>query len=98
MFDKRFKALLKERGLNVTELAKLSGVSRTTLQSWLTGVKPSVYDLDKVGKVLTMTIDELVFGRKPKSSVEDLFKEVLIHSGTYKVKVTKLTEKDEDDE
>jgi transcriptional regulator with XRE-family HTH domain len=97
MFEKRFKALLKERGLNVTELAKLSGVSRTTLQSWTAGVKPSVYDLDKVCSVLNLTIDEFVFGRKPKASLDSLFKEVLLHSGTYKIKVTKLTEKDDDD-
>lgn len=95
MFDKRLKALLKEHNLSVTDLAKKTGISRTTIQSWVAGTKPSIYELDKLCDVFSMTIDELVFNRKSRPNVEDFFKEVLIHTGTYKIQVTKLTKKDE---
>ena len=97
MFDKRLKALLAEKKMTVTSLAKATGISRTTIQSWTVGAKPSVYELDKVATVFKMTIDELVFDRKPKVSVEDLFHETEIHVGNYKLRITKLTSKDEDD-
>lgn len=96
MFDKRLKALLTKHKLTVAELARRTGISRTTIQSWTVGAKPSVYELDKVASYFEMTIDELVFDRKPKSSIEELFEEALIHTGHYKIQITKMTKKDQD--
>lgn len=96
MFDKRLKALLKERNISVTDLAKKTGISRTTIQSWTAGAKPSIYELDKLCDVFNMTLDELVFNRKPKSSIEEFFAETLIHTGNYKISISKLTKKDEE--
>ncbi len=98
MFDKRLKVLLKEHNMSVTDLAKKTGISRTTIQSWTSGTKPSVYELDKLCNIFNMTLDELVFNRKPKVSVEDIFSEVLIHTGHYKIQITKLTKKDQDED
>ena len=96
MFDKRLKALLKVHNISVTDLAKRTGISRTTIQSWTTGTKPSIYELDKLCDVFKMSLDEIVFDRKPKLSLEDMFEEVLIHTGHYKIQITKLTKKDEE--
>lgn len=98
MFDKRLKALLKERNISVTDLAKMTGISRTTIQSWTAGAKPSVYELDKLCNVFNMTLDELVFNRKPKNAIDDLFSEALIHTGHYKIQITKLTKKESSEE
>jgi transcriptional regulator with XRE-family HTH domain len=89
MFDKRLKALLSQKGWTVTELAKKTGISRTTIQSWTVGAKPSIYEIDKVATVFDMTIDELVFDRKPKNSLEEFFSEAEIHTGHYKIQITK---------
>jgi transcriptional regulator with XRE-family HTH domain len=97
MFDKRLQALLKEHKLSVTDLAKKTGISRTTIQSWISGTKPSVYELDKLCTIFNMTLDELVFNRKPKNAIEEFFTETLIHTGNYKIQISKLTKKDEDD-
>jgi len=90
MFEKKLKALMKSHNLTVTELAQRTGVPRTNIQQWLTGSSPNIIQVDKVASYFDLTVDELVFGRKPKSSVEELFSEALIH--------TKLTKKDESEE
>jgi transcriptional regulator with XRE-family HTH domain len=97
MFDKRLKLLLEKHDLSVAKLARETGIPKSTIQSWLAKSQPSVYHLDKVAAYFKMTIDELVFDRKPQSSTDDLFKEIFIHSGTYKVQVTRLVKKDEDE-
>lgn len=97
MLDKKLKALLKANNLTVTELAKLTGVPKTNINSWLTGSSPNISQVDKVAQHFNLTVDELVFGRKQKSSVEELFTEALIHTGHYKISITKLVKKDEED-
>ena len=98
MFEKKLKALMKSHNLTVTELAQRTGVPRTNIQQWLTGSSPNIIQVDKVASYFDLTVDELVFGRKPKSSVEELFTEALIHTGHYKISITKLTKKDESEE
>lgn len=98
MFEKKLRALMKSHNLTVTELAQRAGVPRTNIQQWLTGSSPNIIQVDKVASYFDLTVDELVFGRKPKSSVEELFTEALIHTGHYKISITKLTKKDESEE
>ncbi len=95
MIDKKLKALLKTKNLSVTELSKATGVPKTNIQQWLTGSSPNINQVDKVAQYLGVTLEELCFDRKPKNSLEDLFQEILVHSGTYKIQVTKLNKKDE---
>lgn len=98
MLDKKLKALLKSHNLSVTELANRTNVPRSTIQQWIAGTAPNIYQLEKVDSYFDLTVDELVFGRKPKTSVEELFTEALIHTGHYKISITKLTKKDESEE
>lgn len=96
MIDKKLKALLKSKNMSVAELAKATGVPKTNIQQWLTGSSPNINQADKVALYLGISLEELCFDRKPKNSLEDLFQEILVHSGTYKIQVTKLTKKDEE--
>lgn len=95
MFDKKLKSLLESHNLSVAELAKRTGVPRSTIQSWIAKATPNIYQVEKVANYFNVTVDELVFDKKPKNSVEELFTEALIHSGHYKISITKLTKKDE---
>lgn len=94
MFDKKLKKLLQSHNLSVTDLAKLTGVPRSTIQLWTAGGTPNVYQLEKVATYFKITIDELVFDKKEKQPTEDLFIEEFTHSGHYKIQITKLTKKD----
>lgn len=98
MFDKKLKTLLKSHNLSVAELAKRTGLPRSTIQQWTAGGTPNVYQLEKVASYFNITIDELVFDKKPKNLIEDIFNETLIHSGEYKIRISKLTKKGESDE
>lgn len=98
MLDKKLKSLLKSNNLSIAELAKRAGVPKTNIQQWLQGATPNVYQVEKVATYFGLTVDELIFNRKPKSSVEELFAEALIHTGHYKISITKLTKKDESEE
>lgn len=95
MFDKKLKALLRSHNLSVAELAKRTGLPRSTIQQWTAGGTPNVYQLEKVATYFNITIDELVFDKKPKQAIEELFTEALVHTGHYKIQITKLTKKDE---
>ncbi len=64
------KTLLQKRGLKISELARLSGVSKSVLSNWLGDQKPG--DIRKVNQVagcLGVTIDELCFGTEVESRV-----------------------------
>jgi transcriptional regulator with XRE-family HTH domain len=98
MLDKKLKALLKSNNLSIAELAKRVNIPKTNIQQWLQGATPNVYQVEKVATYFGLTVDELIFDRKPKSSVEDLFAEALIHTGHYKISITKLTKKDESED
>jgi transcriptional regulator with XRE-family HTH domain len=97
MFSKRLKQLLEKHNLSAAELARKTGIPKSTVQSWLVTGQPSIDHLDKMASYFNMSIDELVFNRKPKSPAEELFNEVFIHSGTYRVQVTRLVKKDEEE-
>lgn len=96
MLGKKLKSLLKSHNLSISELASRTKVPKTNIQGWLNGSSPNVEQLDKVATYFEITIEELMFDRKPKNAIEDLFSEVLVHTGHYKIQITKLTKKDEE--
>lgn len=71
MFKDRLKKLIEKNKLSATELARRAGVPRSNVQSWLTGSSPSIDQLGRVAQVLGITVDELYFGHKQESVVDD---------------------------
>ena len=60
MLKLRIKALCKERGLTLTELGELLGVSRPTISGFATGkIKPSFDSLEKLCAALNVSPGEL---------------------------------------
>lgn len=95
MFAKKLKSLLEEQNLSVTEFSKRINVPKSNIQQWLQGSSPNINQVDQVARYFKMTIEELVFDRKPSTSIEELFSEVLVHSGNYKIQISKLVKKEE---
>lgn len=63
------KRLLADNDMSAAQLARKTGVAKTTLSEWLSGGNPR--DLNKVklvADVFDLTIDELCFGTSEKKS------------------------------
>lgn len=67
MLKLRLKALCKERGLTLTELGEILGVSRPTISGFATGkIKPSFDSLEKLCDALNVSPSEL-FEQPPRA-------------------------------
>lgn len=69
--SKNLKRYLDLRGWSVAEVARRSGVKKSTIGEWLSGRNPrKLADLKKVALVLDVEggIDELIFGEPPNGS------------------------------
>lgn len=93
MLEKKLKSLLKTHNLSISELASRVKVPKTNIQGWLNGSSPNIEQLDRVALYFGISIEELVFDRKPKNKLEELFEEATVFSGHYKIQVTKLIKK-----
>lgn len=89
--SKNLKRILFERNLKAAELARLAGVSKTSLSEWLSGSNPrDITKLKKVADILSVSIDELCFGdgNIKKSLIKEY--EEHIEAGTYDVILRKV--------
>ncbi len=77
---KKLLALCNEKGLSLSELARLCSIPKSTLHGWTTG--SSVHDLNdlrKICTVLEVNLHRLVFGSSDpfdseNKTMEELFK------------------------
>lgn len=61
--QKNLKKLLFQKNLKAAELARLSGVSKTSIGEWLAGSNPrDIRKVKKVADALHVSVDELCFG------------------------------------
>jgi len=82
----------KKRGINLTDLSKITKIGRTTLQDWTTGTQPKVEHLKKISDYLGLSIHYLLFGiEDPQTNVsknqielEDVF------SGDLRVTIQRI--------
>ncbi|MBS1984824.1 MAG: helix-turn-helix transcriptional regulator [Bdellovibrionales bacterium] len=64
----RLVKLCERRRLRIKDLAKISGVSRNTIQGWISGKRPCLDKLQRVALALDVSFYELAFGiPDPKS-------------------------------
>ena len=68
MIGKNIKALRQKRKLSQEKLARLTDISLNTLTKIESGFtkRPSIQTIHKIAKVLVVSLDELVEGRKGK--------------------------------
>lgn len=90
-FGKNLLRLMKEKGLSLGKLEKLSGVSKPTLHGWTTGRGVTNLDqLKKVATVLEVPIHELIYGEPDpfESKTREVLKELF--SGDVRLTVHRI--------
>lgn len=94
-FRSILQALMDERGLTMAQVGQLAGVSKTVVQSWLSGASP--HDLPAVArlaKALGISFKGLLLGATEEdatTTVAEMFDEVEFYEGLCKVSIKKLT-------
>lgn len=83
--------LLKERGLSAKALSKNTGVSASTLSTWMSNSKPrNVDDVAAVAEALGVSLDYLLFeDASVQADITDLKGETIL-SGIYRIKLEKI--------
>ena len=78
-FNERFERLLRERGIQKSEIAASIGMSRTGMSSWKNSDRIPRADMAiKVAKILDIPVDYLVFGEDYglKKTDKDLYAKI----------------------
>lgn len=66
----RLQALLKERGVSQSELARLTDLTRQAISNICTGAEPSLATVRKLAKALDVTEGDLIDGTVPPAKPE----------------------------
>ena len=90
IFAKEIKENKKTRYLNQQELGELFGVSRVTINTWLSGkAKPSLEKIEKIAKVLEIPLSELL-GKESYDDLSELDEEIISLTKEQKALVVKF--------
>lgn len=91
-FKKQLERYLKESGMSATELGRRSGISRKTIQNWLSGQQPRDFNqLRKICDVIGCSLDTLIYGDGfTKSADQKIFDEGTWISGIFEVRVRRI--------
>lgn len=96
VFPKILQVTMKKKGISFKELSKKSGVKKSTLYGWTSGIRPrDIIHVYKVAKILNLTIEELMFGTK--NTPQNLSYELVLYritSDKIREKMVSLTETD----
>lgn len=73
MIGERIKELRKSKGLSMSELAEKAGVAKSYLSSIERSrqTNPSIQFLEKVGRVLGVSVNQLIEGNNESSVLDD---------------------------
>lgn len=87
------RKLIAEKNISVTELARRTGIPKSTINSWLQGVSPNIDQLYDVAKFFNVSLEHVAFGKAEIDPFERLFEKVDLHVGQYEVTVKKIVRK-----
>ena len=93
MLANNLKKILEEKEISVSELAKKTGVPKSTILTWLAGRTPDLIQLDKVTQFLGVSIDEIAFDRKREDILSQFFEKVEVHTGLYEISIKKVNKR-----
>lgn len=96
--DKIMEREMKQRALNVTSLARMTEISRTTLHDWLSGRLPSaknIHYLSTLSDFFNISLNELLFGTQDKNNTSEILSCSTFKDGKnhYKVTIEKMENK-----
>lgn len=85
LFGKNLKKYLAEKGMTQTQLANELGIKQPTINSWINkGINPELEKVIRIAKILDVTLDELVLGRRTYNELEQ--KLILVQEELLKYK------------
>lgn len=96
LLSRNLKTLLEDKELTLTQLAKLSGVPKSTLSGWVHGssTNPRIDQLILVADALRVSIDFLITGRKPEEpDLENLLNKIELFNGQFELSIKRITKK-----
>lgn len=85
-----FKNFLKEKHLNTSQLSRLTGVPRQTLDNWIAGQEPGkVSQLKKVSDYFNLSLNEVFWGEcLDQTSIHEYQDE--INAGVFEVVLRRI--------
>lgn len=94
-FTKVLNELIQESGVTIGEVARSTGMAKSTLHNLMNGTEPSLTKVQSLAEFFGVTIDYLTTGRE---STGDPFENVIkasVHKGVYEVTIKKIVKSDE---
>ena len=84
------KDIMKSKGITLANIAKETGVPKTTISEWLNNRHPNVVQAAAVANYLGVSLHTLLFGEEDKQEpISKLLKEDLF-SGTFEITVKRV--------
>lgn len=87
-FAERLQFAAKKKGWTLAELARRSGVPKTTIHHWTCGKVPGLTQVGKVANTLGVPLHELIYG-KPDPHLESKSESAVL-SGVYRIHLEKI--------
>lgn len=85
-------SLVEEREITLSQLAKDTGIAKSSLHGFLNGAEPSLSKLQVLAKYFEVSMDFITSG-EDKDLIGQLLK-VDIHKATYEVTIKRLVRKE----
>ena len=94
-FTEVLNELIAKSGVTIGEIAKSTGMAKSTLHNLMNGTEPSLGKVEKLAEYFGVTMDYLTTGKK---NIGDPFENVIkasIHKGIYEVTIKKIIDSDD---
>lgn len=85
-------SLMKEKGVSLTQLAKDTGIAKSSLHGFLNGAEPSLSKVRTLADYFGVTMDFITKG-EDSDPIGQLLK-VDVHKATYEVTIKRLVRKE----
>lgn len=95
-FGKALKSIAEEKGLSMRELAKIAGVSTSTINDWQSGAAPENYlAVKKMADSLGVSFTFLLTGQREQASLTPTISDVLeageeVFNGFAKITIQRM--------
>lgn len=90
LFKDRLALLVEQSGLNLSQIAKDTGIAKSSLHNYLVGTEPTMTKLAVLADYFRVSADYLVFGKEAADPVKELLRDE-VFKGAYEITVKRIT-------
>lgn len=91
-FTEILNELIQKSGVTIGEIAKSTGMAKSTLHNLMNGTEPSLGKVEKIAEYFGVTMDYLTTGKKNTGDPFENTIKASIHRGIYEVTIRKIVE------